>query len=190
MLGQPLHRRGQRGAEQQRLPRLRAAAEDLLDVGPEADVEHAIGLVQHDHPQFAPDQCAAAHQVQHAARRADDERIALVDLLDLIADRLAAVNGHDRCVATQRQLFAFVTDLHGQLAGRHQDQGLRRPAAAMRLQHLQDRNREGGRLARARLGLAHHVHARHARGIKPSWTGVGSSIRSGGQGIEHDRTQS
>ena len=160
--------------EQQRLPRLRAAAEDLFDVGPEADVEHAIGLVQDDDPQLVPHQRAAAHQVQHAARRADDERSALVDLFDLLADRLAAVDGHDRDVAAQGQLLAFVADLHGQLAGWHHDQGLRRPAAALRLEHLQDRNREGGRLARARLGLAHHVDARHARGMKPAWTGVGS----------------
>ncbi len=176
--------------EQERLPRLRAAAEDLLDVGPEPDIEHAIGLVQHDDPQLAPDQRAAAHQVQHAARRANDERSALVDLFDLIADRLAAVDGHDRCVAAQGQLFALVADLHGQLAGRHQDQGLRRPAAAMRLQHLQDRNREGGRLAGARLRLAHHVDARQGAGNETGLDRRRLLVRSGGQGIEHNGAQS
>ena len=47
-LGQPFDRRGNGGAQQQRLPRLRAAAEDLFDVGPETDVQHPIGLVE-DH---------------------------------------------------------------------------------------------------------------------------------------------
>ena len=188
--GQPFDWRGQRGAEQQGLPRLRAATEDLLDVGSEADVEHAVGLVQHDNPQLAPNQRAAAHQVQHAARRADDEACALVDLFDLLADRLAAVNGHDRDISAQGQFFAFVADLDSQFAGRHQGQGLRRSAAALRLEHLQDRNREGGRLARARLGLTHHVHTRERAGNEPLLDRGRLLIGGRGQGVEHDVAQS
>lgn len=44
---QPQHRSCQRGRQQQRLPLRRAASENFLDVGPEADVEHAVGFVEH-----------------------------------------------------------------------------------------------------------------------------------------------
>ena len=53
-----------------------------------------------------------------------------VKLLDLFADRLAAVDGHDVECRALGQLDALVADLDGQFAGGHQDQGLRRPGLA------------------------------------------------------------
>ena len=88
--------------KQQRLPRLRAAAEDLFDVGPEADVEHPVGLVEDHEADAAEDQRAAAHQVDHPARRADDDLGPAAQLFDLLADRLAAVDAHDVNLAARR----------------------------------------------------------------------------------------
>ena len=88
--------------EQQRLPRLRAAAEDLFDVGPEADVEHPVGLVEHHEADAAEHQRAAADQVDHAAGRADDDLRPAAKMLDLLADRLAAVDAHDVDVPARR----------------------------------------------------------------------------------------
>ena len=92
---------------------------------------------------------AAAHQVQHAAWCANDERRPGGDLLDLLADRLAAVDGHDGVVPAKGQLIAFVADLHGQLARRHQPQGVAARTLLIWLEHFQNRDGEGGRLARA-----------------------------------------
>ena len=72
-LGQPQHRRRQRRRQQQRLPLLRAAAQDALDVRPEADVEHAVGLVEDDVADVVERQGAARQVVEHPARRADDD---------------------------------------------------------------------------------------------------------------------
>ena len=85
-------------------------------------------------------------------------------LFDLRADRLAAVKRHAMQLAAVRQLEHFFANLHGQLARGHQDQGLRIPLLLVRIDPLQNRNREGGRLAGAGAGLAQHVDARPGRG--------------------------
>ena len=104
-------------------------------------------------------QRAAAHVIEHAARRADDDLRAARQLFDLPANRLAAVEGHRVDLAAVRKLDDFVADLHGQLARRHQDQGLRAVPFFGRLEPFQNRNHEGGRLAGAGAGLAQHVDA-------------------------------
>ena len=45
---------------------------------------------------------AAADQVHHAAGRADDDLRPAAEVLDLLADRLAAVDGHDADFAARR----------------------------------------------------------------------------------------
>ena len=64
----------------------------------------------------------------------DDQGGALVELLDLLADGLAAVDGHDVDMSALGQLGAFVADLDGQFPGGHQHQGLRRGGLAVRLE--------------------------------------------------------
>ena len=83
---------GDRGAEQQRLPLLRAAAEDFFDVGTEADVEHAIGFVEHDDLNRSQVERAAADEIDHAAGRADDDVGPAFELGDLAANWFAAVD--------------------------------------------------------------------------------------------------
>ena len=79
--------------KQQRLPRRRAAPQDLLDVGPKADVEHPVGFVEDDELELAEIERAAGHVVEHAAGRADDDLRPFAELFDLLADRLAAIDG-------------------------------------------------------------------------------------------------
>ena len=57
--------------------------------------------------------------------RADDDSAPAAKMLDLLANRLAAVDAHDVYVAPGGELDALVADLDGQLAGRHEDQRLR-----------------------------------------------------------------
>ena len=94
-LRQPQHRRRHRRRQQQRLPLRRAAAEDALDVGPEADVEHAVGLVEDDVADVVERQRAARQVVEDAAGRADDEiDAAPKSRSSLLLEALAAVDGH------------------------------------------------------------------------------------------------
>ena len=152
-------RRRDRGAQEQRLPLAGTAAENFFDVGAEADVEHAIGFVEHDDANRSQVEGAAADEVEHAAGRADDDVGAVLQFADLAADRFAAVDGDAVDAAAVGQLFEFLADLHGQFARRHQDEGLRRRAFAAAFELFEDRNGEGGRLAGAGAGLAEHVDA-------------------------------
>ena len=64
----------ERGREQQRLVLGLDVAEDPLDLGQEAHVGHAVGLVEDDAPRRrSSDTLAALDEVDEAARRGDDD---------------------------------------------------------------------------------------------------------------------
>ena len=83
----------ERGREQQRLVLALDVAEDPLDLGQEAHVGHAVGLVDDDVGDVGDRDRLALDQVDHAARGGDHEIDALVEHLDLLLDRGAAVDG-------------------------------------------------------------------------------------------------
>ena len=132
-LGQPQHRRRQRGRQQQRLPLLRAAAQDLLDVGAEADVEHAVGLVEDDVADAVERQRAAARWSRTRPGRADDDGDALASARRAAGGsagrRRSARSGN---AGSGASLLASSRDLDDQLAGRRQDEGLRARARCCR----------------------------------------------------------
>ena len=69
--------------EQHRLPLVGDLAQDALDVGQEAQVEHLVGLVEHQHRQPAELQVALLGEVEQSAGGADDDVDALLQRLDL-----------------------------------------------------------------------------------------------------------
>ena len=66
--------------------------QDALDVGQEAQVEHLVGLVEHQHRQPAELQVTLLGQVEQPARGADDDVDALLQRLDLRLVGRAAVD--------------------------------------------------------------------------------------------------
>ncbi|MFO0873562.1 MAG: hypothetical protein U0575_06270 [Phycisphaerales bacterium] len=73
IVGQPRHRLGHRGAEEQRLSIARNRREDRSHLRLEAEVEHPIRLVQHDMPEAREVEAAAIEQFLAPARRRDDQ---------------------------------------------------------------------------------------------------------------------
>ncbi len=63
-----------RGAEQQRLPAGRHAGEDPFDVGQEAHVEHAVGLVEHDELDGVEVPVRTAQMIEQAVSRRSTPR--------------------------------------------------------------------------------------------------------------------
>jgi hypothetical protein len=59
--------------EENGLPLVGSGGEDLFDVLAEAHVEHAVGLVEHDHLDRAELQGASIHVIHDAAGRADHD---------------------------------------------------------------------------------------------------------------------
>ena len=103
----------------------------------------------------------AAHQVHHAADRADHDLRALLQPRRLVADRRAAEHGHDLdalllAVGAQR-----LGHLDAQLARRRQDERLHLGVVGVDV--LEQRQPERGRLAGAGLRLADHVAALEQR---------------------------
>ena len=98
--------------------------------------------------------------------RGDDHVDALAQLGHLAVDVGAAVDGDGAQPERLGQRRQHVVHLHGQLAGRQQDERQRSgraggPARVLRIPRrlgpLQERHAEGQGLARAGLGLAAHV---------------------------------
>jgi hypothetical protein len=156
-IGEPADLGRHRRAEQRRLAAAGRQREDLLDVLEEAEVEHLVGLVEHDVAAGVEHQRVAADEVEDAADGADHDLPALAQLGLLGADRRAAEHGHGvdplvRAVGPQR-----LRHLDAQLARRRQHQRLDLVVGG--IDELHHRQAERGRLAGSRLRLADDVAA-------------------------------
>ncbi len=176
-----------RGREQHGLVRVRHLAEDAFDVGTEADVEHPVGLVEDDVDDLPQVERAALDVVEHPAGRADDDVDPPAQGPQLPLDRLAAVDPADRHIACMCKLLQLTNDLLSQLAGGGQDDGLR--AARPRLQHLDQGNAKGRRLAGAGLGLTDDVQTIKRPRDEGRLDGGGCGVAGMRQGLEHHRAQ-
>ena len=153
------------GREEHGLPRVGRQREHPLDVGQEAQVEHLVGLVQHDGPDVAELQVALLGQVEQPARGADDDLDALAQRLDLRLVGPAAVDGEHPDAALVAGGLEVARHLDGELAGRHDDERLRLAGGRQRVEplvagsehQLQQRDAEAEGLAGAGLGLADDV---------------------------------
>ncbi len=156
--GELQDRRGHRRAEQQRLTVLRQLAQHAADVGQEAHVEHAVGLVEDEHLQLRQVRVGVLQVVEEAAGRRDDHVGALTEGALLRAHADAAEDARDAQAGVADEALRGLLDLRGELAGGREDQRARRaaPAAA---ETLQDRQEERGGLAAARRGGAEYVAA-------------------------------
>ena len=83
-----------RGREQHRLPNLGDLAQDAFDVGQEAEVEHLVGLVEHQDGDAAQLQMALLGQVEQPAWRADHDVGARAQRIDLRLVGAATVDRH------------------------------------------------------------------------------------------------
>ena len=143
-------------------------AQDSLDVGQEAEVEHLVGLVEHQHGDPAELQVALLREVEQPAGRADDDVGAGLQRVDLRLVGAPAVDGHDGQLAVAggevfRRDGEVAGHLQAQLAGGHHDECARdagQRAFGVGGDALQQRHTEGEGLAHAGAGLADQVVAR------------------------------
>jgi hypothetical protein len=151
--------------EEQRLAALRHARHDGVDLLLEPQVEHPVGLVQHQELDAREVHRAAVEVVLEAAGRGDDDVDRLLQRLELqpvghATDETGRVYALAGCVAVRRLLH-----LHRQLARGREHQHARAPArqARRRAQALQPRQHEGGGLAASRLRRNQQVAPRQHR---------------------------
>ncbi len=186
LLGQPEHVAREGGREHRGVHlAFGQVALDLLHVRVEADGEHPVGLVEHEHAQVVQGQGALEQVVQDAARGADHQVGALLEGLDLRAVAHSAVDRDDPQPGVGQEGLGLAGHLVGQLAGGHQDQGLALGAGGVQeLEHGQDK---GPGLAAAGAGLDHHVPTLHERrqalGLDRGERGPAGAVAGGAQGL-------
>jgi len=171
-------RRHGRG-EEQRLADLRQQADDALDIGDEAHVQHAVRLVDDEDLHIAQQDLAALEEIEHAARGGDEHIDAAVELLQLLDEGFAA----DQQRLAQLVIFAVGVEvlghLGGELACRLQDQRARHAHLSTAFgQDVDHREDEGGGLAGARLGASEDVstHQHDGDGLFLDRGGLGVAL--------------
>ncbi|KAF5049970.1 hypothetical protein DSECCO2_434260 [anaerobic digester metagenome] len=168
---------GHGGGKQQILALGRQLGHDAAQIGQEAHVEHAVGLVQNQCVHVGQVDETAVQQVEQASRTGHQDA-GLGGRLDL--GRLAHP-AEDRG-ATDARLLAQgderLVNLQGQFAGRGQNENAHRAALRDRsLDHaLQQRQGEGRRLAGAGLGQAEDILAVEDRGDGLNLNGSGGNV--------------
>jgi hypothetical protein len=111
--------------KQQPLPAVGDGVQYLSDGGQEAEVGHVIRLVEHRDLDAAQIGDSLFHQIDQPPGRRDHDVDPAGERLSLRRVRHAAGDQHKRQPSATPQTGQDVGDLHGQLAGRHQDQTTR-----------------------------------------------------------------
>ncbi len=151
----------QRGREEQGPPLRRRRLEDELEILPEAEIEHLVGLVEHDRPHLPEHERAALDMVLQPSGRADDEMRAGFEL-PALPTWIHAADAGDHAPAGRRiKPVELALHLHRQLPCRRHDQrhgaAGRRQAVFAGEQRRADADAEGDRLAGARAGRDEQV---------------------------------
>ena len=131
-------------------------AEDRLEVVAEAEIEHAIGLVEHDGGELRAVDGAALEMIEEATGSADDDGGAGAERAALVTIVAAARDRRDLDAERSEEPRQLDLDLRRQLARRRDDEGagpgcaLRR-RAGVALDRLANDEADRQRLARAGL---------------------------------------
>ena len=146
------------GGEKQRLAGERNQLADALDVGDEAHVEHAVGLVDDQKLDAGEQQPAALVMIEQPARRRDQHIDAAPELGILIVERDTADDQRDVELVIDAVSDEALFHLGREFAGRFENERARHAGAgAAFFQHGQHRQHESRRLAGAGLRDAEHV---------------------------------
>ena len=158
LLGDTANLRGHRGREQCDLFVVRSVGENRLDVFGKAHLEHLIRLVEHEIFQLCEIERALLEVIHDAAGRAHDNVDAAAQRRQLLAVPLAAVDGKQAHLGQMgRVTLERFAHLQGEFAGGREHERLRHPSS--RNHTGQNRKRERGGLARARLGETDDIAA-------------------------------
>ena len=167
-VGELEHAVAERGAEQQGLAfgADRHAPQQEADVLDEAQVEHAVGFVEHaDLAGVQGHDLVLLDVIDEPAGGGDDDVHALLQEFALLVVIDAAVDQGEAQAQVGAELHGVLVDLDGQFAGGGEDEGARVFGLAVgqgraREQPVHQRDQEGQGLAGAGLGLAGDVTAR------------------------------
>lgn len=154
LLGEALDLFAEGGGDEDGLMLVLEVGQDAADVVAEADVEHAVDFVEDDEANFAGLEGVAAEEVEDASRRSDGDVGLSAELVELLPEAVAAIDGDAVKGFVLGEAAEVSDDLCGEFAGRAEDEGLERPIG---VDHLEHREPEGGGFAGTGSGLAEDV---------------------------------
>ena len=150
--------RRERGREERDLLLLGCRSEDRFEVLGESHVEHLIGLVEHHRAHRCQVHRLATDVIECASGRGDHHVDAALEGADLRLHRRATVDRHRDRAESLAVAVDRLGDLHRKLAGGHEhERGGAFARCGIGIQVMQQRDREGGRLAGTGRGLRQHV---------------------------------
>ena len=162
-----LRRHGRR--EEQRLAGEGQQLADALDVGDEAHVEHAVGLVDDEDLDAGQQELAALEMIEQAAGRGDQHVDAAVELLVLVVEGDAADEQRDGQLVVAAVAVEVLLDLRGEFARRLEDERARHArAGAALLEQGQHRQDEARRSCRCRSGRCRARRGARGRAGSPA----------------------
>ena len=177
--GQPFDRLGHRRREEQRLALSGKQRQQAPDVVDESHVEHPVGLVKYEKFDLLQRDMPLPDQVEQTPRRSCQHVDAALQAVDL----RTLVHAAENDAGTQRRVLGVVAerlvDLQRQFARGREDQRPDRTSAAdgrPTQQVRQNRQREGRRLARTRLGRTEDIPAFQSGGDRLHLNGRGSFV--------------
>jgi hypothetical protein len=110
-MGQSAHWRWKRRRQQQSLPLGGQRSKDAFDVWPEADIEHAIGLVEHYVADVSQLEDAVPNVMDNAAGCADHDVAAAQKFIDLPPQWMPAAQANNAQTATIGELVGLAMNL-------------------------------------------------------------------------------
>ncbi len=154
------HALGHGRGEEHVLPRFRKQCGNALDLRQEAHVQHAVGLVQHQHLHVVQEDVALLQVIAQASGRGDQHLDPVLKHAPLRRQPHSAIHHPAGQAQVASELVDHGVHLNGQLTGRNKDQCAWTLAVGhvalghQTVQHWQHKRR---RLARARLRNAQQV---------------------------------
>ena len=176
------------GREQQRLALGRRLAHNAADGGQKAHVEHAVGLVEHQHLDLVQVAGALLDQIDQTARRGDQDVAAVLEGSGLRLVAHAAHDGHGDMTGDVGDLARDLVDLLGELARGGDDE--HHGAAAVALGLFSAATAVAAAALAHRLGRSDVLQAVHGRQQKGSRL-AGAGLSGGKQvaAFEHHRNR-
>ncbi|GAD55998.1 hypothetical protein MBELCI_2050 [Limimaricola cinnabarinus LL-001] len=174
-----------RGREQERAAALGTGREDEFEVLAEAQIEHLVGLVEHDGADVRQIDRAAADVIGEAAGRGDDEMRAPVERAALVADFHAADGGGELGAGAAIEPFQLAHHLARQFAGRRDGQRQRGGGAAELAVIVEDGRADGEAEAHGLAGAG----LRRDQQVALGKLGRGDGLLHGGERVVAARVE-
>ena len=178
------------GREEQVLAARHQMGDDLADRAHEAEVQHLVGLVEHEDLRAGDVGGTAVEMVDQAAGRGDEHIEAARQRLDLRAMADAAEDDRNLHAHMASIGAKTVGDLGREFARRREHEhaaAFQRPRPRIGLQAMENRQCEGSGLAGAGLGDAEQVLAFEDRGNRLRLNGGGCFVALGRERLQEGR---